>query len=494
MLKALLITMLITLIASVPSSATADRGLILGYTNNVFLPFLSNSTLEFQLGEELWARAIGAGAEVILRSPKGLEEVHELHAGELKLLKKFERESDIGRWSLELVNEGVMHLVVMNPEAEPLMIRYDMSGSNVLMRLEGSPNAVFIDEEGLDRLLLIAGEANKLNSSHVLGENITDDYWGEVVLEVLSENQIPYEGSLDDVSYHVEYDPLIMKAVTKLENGSFYVNIPGIHEVGVGGLLPLRVGGAVLRMWLNESHRIIKQVYIVDDRFAEFGGIMADRMVSIPLIHVLNKSIKVLGAFDDEIEIIELTIPIAQIMVLDTCGNPLTNASIVANNPIKMLNGTAYILLRDEEDLPAFLNYSITSPIVVYVNGFRADSFEMDLRSGGTYNITLMLNRLTVRVLPPGNELPKDLILTINGTSFKHENGSCSYLLPPNDYLIEAKARGFLGTAKINLSRDLTVELKLQKTMSLEDFLKISAAIELAFLALLAYLNYRSMK
>lgn len=494
MLKVLLPIALIALIIS-SHPGSMDYGiLMMGYTDTKFLPFLDNGLLKLQLGEKLWIRAVGGDVEFILRSPKGSEEAYKLSAGESKLLKKFSDEHDVGNWTLEIVNRGSMHLLVKNPENEPLTIRYRFGRSDLVAELDGSPNAVFVGVEGLERYLLVAGGNNKLNLSTLLERTLADHLTGELIVDILMEDYIIYSGFLEGSTYQVEIEPLTSRITGKIVNETFHVNIPSLHEVGTGGIIPLRPGKAVLRIWLNETNSFSKPAYILDKRFTQFVGTKADRIAPVTLSNVLNHPLRILKASDEYIKAVELTLPIALIRVQDLHGSPLTNISILADNPLSIVNDAAYVLLRKIESIPALPRNPVRTLIKVYVNGFEAKSLTMDLMDGMIYNVTLNLNRLTVEINPQDGELPKDLNLMINGTSFKHENGLCSYLLPPGEYLIEAKASGLGGSVRINLSGDSTVKLRLRKITSLEDALKISAALELVCVFFLACMNYKRHK
>jgi hypothetical protein len=149
------------------------------------------------------------------------------------------------------------------------------------------------------------------------------------------------------------------------------------------------------------------------------------------------------------------------------------------------------MLLRQNESIPAPPSPPLKAPIRVYVNGFEAGSPIVNLMSGKAYNLTISLRRLTVEIISQDGELPKDLELRINGTVFKHENGTCSYLLPPGEYVIEATAPGLRGSASVNLSEDSRVKIILKKVTRPEDVLRISAIMELACVFILASMSHR---
>ncbi len=496
MLRILLPIILIAL-ALLPScfGLTIDeKGLMVGYTSTNLLPFLENGSLEFQLGEELWARAVGGEVEVILRSPNGLESIHRIGAGEPTLLKVFGEESDAGIWTLEIINDGYMHITVKDPEKIPSYVRYRISEKHLVAEIDGSPDAVFIDVEGLGRYPLIAGEDNWLNLSILLGEDLGAKLGKEIIVDILSESSIIYEGSLKGSAYRLELEPLMARATARVEDTLLRIHLPAMHEPDTGGVIPLRPGKAVIRIWLNETYAVSRPAYILDRRFIDFVKMPVDRIIFIPLSEALNRSIKVVRANGGRAEVLELTPPLALLRIQDQHGNQVTNASIAASIPVSIIDNTAYMLLRRNENIPAPPSPPLKAPVRVYVNGFETSSITINLMSGKAYNLTISLRRLIVEIIPWDDELPKGLELRINGTIFNHENGTCSYLLPPGEYLIEATAPGLRGSVSVNLSEDSRVKIILRKVTRLEDALKISAIAELACVLMLAYINYRDRR
>ena len=492
MLRIMCLTILILLIFLLNLNFTHAETLMLGYSNQTFLPFLDNSSLDFQLGEELWVKAIGDNMRLILRSPSGIKEVYVINADKPILLKKFGNKSDKGIWYLESANNRSMKLIVRDPDALSPVIRYGLAGSNFLVQINGPPSVILINAEGLGRHLLIAGETNRLelNVSSFAKEYGGSGFPSMVMIDALSENSIVYRGLLEGSTYKVNIEPLGAKVAAEVHMGSLYFNLPSLHEVGAGGFIPIRPGEASLRIWLNETHSIIVPAYILDSRFNQFAGALVDRIARIPL-NDLNRSLEVLTFSEERVDVIKLTPPVALIRPLDPHGNLLTNVSIVAENPTIVINGTAYILLRRSESIPPSQSRHLNTLIKVYVNGFEADSLLMNLENSKAYNITLNLKRLTLEVEYPSNKLLEGLRLTINGTSFAHDDGKCSYLLPPGEYVIIAKAGEYEGSAKMNLLNDSTIKLKLRRIMQLEDVLKITAAAELLSILVLLYVNYR---
>jgi hypothetical protein len=152
------------------------------------------------------------------------------------------------------------------------------------------------------------------------------------------------------------------------------------------------------------------------------------------------------------------------------------------------------MLLRQDESIPAPPIFPLKIPVRVYVNGFEASSPIVSLVRGGAYDLTISLRRLTIEIVSQDGELPKNLELRINGTTFKHENGTCSYLLPPGRYTIEATAPGLRGSTIVGLSEDSKVKIVLEKVIRLEDVLKISAIAELICVPVLALMNYKDAR
>jgi len=485
------------------SSLIGEDGLMIGYSNLKLLPFLDGGVLEFQLGESLWVRSMSE-AELILRSPNGLNELYRLREGELKLIKTFKERSEIGNWTLKTRDNRSMRLIVKDPTSAPPTIRYDLHGLNLVAELKGSPNAVFIGLEGLRRYLLVAGRINRLNlnASEMEMANIlfltTIDgdlivsFYKELVADLILEDKLIYKGILGGADYRVEIEPLVARTVSRMDEESFKVEIPKLHEIGAGGVIPLRVGEAVLRLWINETKSITQPIYVLGETFENFSGMIVDRRISIHLSNAMNRSLRILGMIGEEVRVIELKPPLALLRIRDLDERPLTNITIVAEGkPAKVINDTAYILLRTGEEIPPSSRDPIETSVKVYVNGFEAYSSRMYLGDGEAQDLPLRLHRITIEIQAPSEEILEDLILKVDGKIFEHEDGKCSYLLPPGDYLIEVKAPGYEGSMKISLPEDSRVGIKLRRVMTLDDLLKISAAIELACIVALLYMNLK---
>lgn len=492
MLKALLLILVALTISSQLGTMNYD-GLMVGYSDFKYLPFLSNGSLEFQPGEGLWVKTVGRDTTLILRSPDGLHEVHMLRPGESKLLKTFSGESDVGDWVLEIADGESMILIVRDPDDEPLTISYSISGSNLVARLRGSPSAIFMDTNKGERFILIAGWSNRLNADLLFGGDFEGDLPAEIIIDVLLKEDLIYEGYLEGIPYRGRFEPIVARVKAQMINGSYHVHLPEIHEVGANGIMPLRLGEAILRLWLNESYSLMRPVYILDRRFRELAGTNADRVVTIPLSNILNQSLRILRADDRGLEFIDLNPPVALVRILGSRATPLTNISMMASSPVAVINGTAYILLSESEDVPAYPRSSVRTSIKIYVNGFLAESRDVNLLRGGIYNLSLNLKRLTLEIIPPDKEVLKKVHLMINGTSFKHENGTASYLLPLGTYLIRAAAPGFEASVRLTLSEDSSIKLKLERVLRVGDVLKALAVIEAACVILLAYANYKGI-
>ncbi|MEM4498234.1 MAG: hypothetical protein QW692_05360, partial [Nitrososphaerota archaeon] len=380
---------------------------MVGYSDFKYLPFLSNGSLEFQPGEGLWVKTVGRDTTLILRSPDGLHEVHMLRPGESKLLKTFSGESDVGDWVLEIADGESMILIVRDPDDEPLTISYSISGSNLVARLRGSPSAIFMDTNKGERFILIAGWSNRLNADLLFGGDFEGDLPAEIIIDVLLKEDLIYEGYLEGIPYRGRFEPIVARVKAQMINGSYHVHLPEIHEVGANGIMPLRLGEAILRLWLNESCSLMRPVYILDRRFREFAGTNADRVVTIPLSNILNQSLRILRADDRGLEFIDLNPPVALVRILGSRATPLTNISMMASSPAAVINGTAYILLSESEDVPAYPRSSVRTSIKIYVNGFLAESHDVNLLRGGIYNLSLNLKRLTLEIIPPDKEVLK---------------------------------------------------------------------------------------
>jgi len=448
--------------------AIGDR-LMVGYSSFSFLPFLDGGLLEFQVGESLWAVSLGGSSQATLISPRG-DELVEVIGASPKLLKTFDDRSQTGRWILK-TKLGELHILLRDPDHEMPLIRYEFSGKKLVVRLFNGSRAVFLRPSSSKRILVIAG----VNNSIRVNKSIPN---GEYAGDILAPKRFVYRGVAEGVPYRFESESLIGRILVKVRDGMASLTLPKLHSVGAGGLLPLRVGEALLRLRLGRGNSLTEPIYVLDEKFKDFMGEAVSRSEEIPLTKISNTSLNVLLFSNGDVKVVELRPPISILRFYDPDHGSLSNLTIrVENLPSKTLGDTSYILLREVEPIQT-TSHPILGTIDVFVNGFKAKVFGLSLEEG-KMEIPLRLHKLSVMLVDQSGEVLRSGRLRVNGRWMRIENGSCSYLLPAGVYRLEAVSGKLSGSATINLSSDTLVKLRLHRIYDIDDMLTLTAIIEL---------------
>ncbi|RLG07600.1 MAG: hypothetical protein DRN68_05155 [Thaumarchaeota archaeon] len=461
--------------------------LMIGYSGFNFLPFADGGLLEFQVGEDLWAVSLEENSQVILISPKGDEYVKIIGTSP-KLLKTFNDRSQTGRWILK-TRLGELHILLRDPDHETPLIRYEFSGKKLVARLFNGSRAVFLKPSSSKMILMIAG----INNNIRLNRSIPD---GEYAGDILLPRRFIYRGMIEGVPYRFESESLVGRVLVKVRDGMASLTLPKLHSVGAGGLLPLRIGEALLRLRLSQKNNLTELIYVLDEKFEDFMGEDVSRSEEIPLTSISNVSLSVLLSSNDNVGVVKLKPPLSILKFYDPDHGSLDNLTIrVENLSSRTLGDTSYILLRKVEFIPV-PSHSILGIIDVFVNGFKVKVLTLSLRAGKVVKIPLRLHKLSITLVDPSGNLLRSGMLKINGKSVRVENGSCSYLLPAGVYRLEAKSGKFGGSTTINLSSDTSIKLRLHRIYDIDDLLTLITAAELITLSILAliYVILRSRR
>ncbi|HDD56469.1 MAG TPA: hypothetical protein ENG18_00420, partial [Nitrososphaeria archaeon] len=317
---------------------------MIGYSSFNLIPFVDNGVLELQVGESLWAISLEGDSHVTLISPTG-DESTIIVRGEPGLLKMFEEDSPKGTWILR-TSKGELQILLRDPNDESPWIEYGFSGENLVIKIFNGSNAVFLNPSSSKRILMIAGIRNNIR----LNRSIPD---GEYAADIIYPKKFIYQGSLDGASYRFESESIVGRILVEIKNGNASLTLPALHSVGAGGLLPLRIGEAFIRLRLNETRNIYSPIYILDGRFRDFMGKYVSRSMIISLRDLLNRSVNVLLMTKKGVKVIELKPPISILRFYDPKHGALSNLTIHVENMLSTtLDDTSYILLNRMEPLP----------------------------------------------------------------------------------------------------------------------------------------------
>ena len=479
-MKAIILSLLIlsSIIHPTLSSPSQPNVLLIGYNGFYLLPFLDDASLDFEPSESLWILATSEETYLKLISPRGELTTKVIRPGKPTLIKQFTQSDPEGEWILESPSHGRIRIILRKPDAEA-WIRYRFLGSNLISSVEGGGEYVFPNDEG--RILLVSGI---FQSIPVRGE----------AFELLYPKKLSLWGNVKLSNYTLNIEPLAARIVgQRIDDEYVVIRVPRIHEVGPGGVLPVRMGEAILR----DSDGNEVNVYILDERFRNFTGLRVSRIFRTPIPKSVNAQIPIIMPDPESSEKIiqSVIVPPVSALRLTYRGNPVSNITVESEgSPSKAVNSTAYFILRERERVEEAIDRGQvvgSTVITVKVNGFQAMSRLIGLKSGEIQELELSLRRIDILVQAPSGLQPT---LRINGRVMKLESNKASYLLPPGNYLLEVSADGYYASAEVSLQEDVKVVLGLARRLNIDDYLKVAAAIQLLVLILLSIHHYRMRK
>jgi len=483
--------LLVILLGLMSPLQVSGKPLMVGYTGFYMLPLLDGGTLEFEVGEPLWVMAPNPPTKVYLESPEGVILTYSLNSSRPQLLRIFSEE-DAGGWTLISENGDRLHLEVRDPERMGVKALYSLSPTSLTISLTGSSRAAILSQSS-ERILLIAGVEQTVR----LG-NLTD---GELVIDLFYPESFLYEGVAEGSNYTLHAEALVGRLVGKVRQGLLTLELPRLHEVGAGGVLPLREGSASLRVTSNETVGKFP-VYVLNKAFEDFAGKPVDRKAVIHLEEALDSSLSVLlpnPENPEETQTLILRPPLAAARFYDPLHGVYVGNLTIETTRLQAVavNETAYFLLRDVDELypkhskkPRIGDDDIT----VYVNGFRAASMKIALRQGEVTSSKLDLKLLRIKVLSPDNRPAENVKLRINGRIFGLKSGCGGFLLPSGDYRVKAFSGGLRAESHVKLENDAELTLRLSRPLRLEEILRFTAAAQLLGLLILILLNLQAAR
>ncbi len=462
----------------IPASSNPPNILLVGYSGFYLLPFLDGAALDFEPSESLWILATASETYIKLTSPKGEVISRVVKPGKPVVVKEFAETDPEGEWVLESPLHGRMRIILHKPGGEA-WISYRFLGRNMISSIEGDGEQVFPSDEG--RILIISGISQSIP---VKGE----------AFELLYPKKLTLWGNIMLSNYTLNVEPLAARIIgERVDADHVVINVPRIHEVGPGGVLPVRIGEAILRD--SEGNEI--NVYILDERFKNFTGLKVSRILRILIPESIASYIPIImpdPKSPEKIVSFQINPPVSAIR-LTYNGNPISNITVDSEDiQSKVINSTVYFILKERERIGEAIrrgNIVGSAVITVKINGFQAMSRIIGLRSGEVQELELTLRKMDIVVIAPDDLQPS---LRINGRPMSLESNKASYLLPPGEYLLEAFADGYYSSVEVSLQDDVKVVLELFRRPGLNDYLRFAAAVQFSVLILLSVLHYRMRK
>jgi len=503
----LIITILLPYVASMDSQEDM-ASIIVGYSKSYMFPLLDGGRLYFEKGEELWAMTLDKPAVLTLTSPTGIATQYYLEPFKQTLIKLFTEDDEEGQWILSSESYSLtIELSSKKKLEDGTRLNYRISREKLTIETANKDQDVFIIDVEDGGFLTPAGIEVDINLPNLRGEN--EQIYASVVMDLVYPGEFSYSGKLFDRPYSITMEPLAARIIGKLRRDTLTLVIPGLHEVGAGGVIPVREGEALLKIryvsaeqdkfslkTLNYTSRLEQvKVYIVDGIFNEWAGRSVAKSFSIDIEDALNKTIRVIARSGGGVTISYALIPLASIIFYEPRLNKIIEniSMIVEGHQATIVNGRGYILLSDSESaLPILVREDSTElQLHAFINNFKIYDGKVKVSRGETYFIPIELRSLKVNIFFPNGTPVYGGVLRVNGSRMDIINGSASYLLPVGRYLIEFNSNEWFGRATIDLLEDTTLRINLTRYPRILDALKTIAGLESITLTFLSFLVIR---
>jgi hypothetical protein len=503
----LIITILLPYVASMDSQEDM-ASIIVGYSKSYMFPLLDGGRLYFEKGEELWAMTLDKPAVLTLTSPTGIATQYYLEPFKQTLIKLFTEDDEEGQWILSSESYSLtIELSSKKKLEDGTRLNYRISREKLTIETANKDQDVFIIDVEDGGFLTPARIEVDINLPNLRGEN--EQIYASVVMDLVYPGEFSYSGKLFDRPYSITMEPLAARIIGKLRRDTLTLVIPGLHEVGAGGVIPVREGEALLKIryvsaeqdkfslkTLNYTSRLEQvKVYIVDGIFNEWAGRSVAKSFSIDIEDALNKTIRVIARSGGGVTISYALIPLASIIFYEPRLNKIIEniSMIVEGHQATIVNGRGYILLSDSESaLPILVSEDSTElQLHAFINNFKIYDGKVKVSRGETYFIPIELRSLKVNIFFPNGTPVYGGVLRVNGSRMDIINGSASYLLPVGRYLIEFNSNEWFGRATIDLLEDTTLRINLTRYPRILDALKTIAGLESITLTFLSFLVIR---
>lgn len=491
----LLIMILPSCMLSASSQVGDEASIMVGYSKSYMFPFLHKGVLYFEEGEELWAMSMDTPALLTLISPRGEEAKIYLEPHRQTLVKKFGEKDEEGRWILKTDTRNLtMQFSRRETIEDNTLLNYMIDSNKISIEVADRRQEVFIiDGEG-DGFLVPAGIEVSIKLPEL--ETTYEQNYSDVVMDLVYPEEFSYHGELASRPYSITMESVAARIVGKLKGNTLTLIVPDLHNVGAGGIIPVREGEAILKIryisteFINSTSRTenlslgVEQtkIYVVNDVYNEWAGQKVAKTLSIDLEKALNKTLKVIAPSGRGVRVYYALIPLTSIVFYDPRLERIVgNLSLtVEGRRATVKNDRAYILLADRESpLTIPVRGSNTTLMVhVFVNGFKTYSGRIQVNRGETYSIPLNLYNLKISVFFPNGSIVQRGILKMNGSRMDFVNSSASYLLPAGSYLVEFHAVEWFGKTTIHLYEDTSLRIILTRHPTILEVLKIVAGLE----------------
>jgi hypothetical protein len=439
-----------------------------GYGGEIMLPLLNGANFSFYVGEELWIMAIG-DTTVWLSNPDGYTSCVATASKEPQMFKRFTESDSAGNWLLEHNSpEGPVSATIDLQKYVtfgPAKLGFNLEEDKVSASIERDSQSLvaFLSEDGLPGI----------SPGEIVGIEFGTNYSGSANIRILSEGLGVVEGKSDNVSQRVEVSALVAYFTVGVLEGHVEFRLPNIHEVGPGGLFPLRYGSITVEATPEGSTAVstASRFYVFPAR-PSAGAKLSSRL-DLAVKDALHKSLEMAMLYQTDnttatASSIFLSLPVANIHVVDERHDIyLTKGNFslkVDSSQVWYDNDSAYVLYsqrafvtKEDADLTGSLTYELK------IRGFTSTELgprTISLKPGESVFIATKVYELKLVVEDLyGNPVKADL--SINGTAHVSLMGETKLSLPVGHYSLEVNSDLGIETRTVDIENDVEITFRL---------------------------------
>lgn len=482
-----------------------------GYGGDIMLPFLHGATLRFYAGEELWIMAT-ENVQIRLTSPHGSISYMATATMEPQILKRFGDEDLTGSWLLEQLNpEGVL---AMKIELEkyvtngPIELVFNLEEGNLSATIERKfqSSAAFLSQDGLPAIA--PGELVRIK----LGTR----YLGQINVKVLSMEPEFVEGYSGTSQLRVEVTPLLADYTVGVEGSHVEFWLPNVHEVGPGGLFPLRYGPIAIEVTPKGvvPGSMVRSKFYVFPVKPSVDARLSNRL-ELEVKEALHTSLEVALSFSDLIvaygtqyrfafansTIVHVSPPVAHVHVFDEMhAKYLIKEEFslrVGDSQVWYNNNSAYVLyLKRVSITKEYENLTLPFTYELKIGGFTAGeaiSEPLTLSPGEFVIIVTRVYELKIRAVDTEGK-PVKSHLSVNGTVSVALMGEANLKMPRGHYALEVSSSRGNETRTILLENDMEITFTLGQHGLILTLLMVLGAAEALAIAIFATLLIKTTR
>ena len=471
--------------SSIATAPTFSMSFV-GYGENTGTPVLHNATLLFYEGEELWVMSM-ENVQLRLTSPDGFVYTA-VATAEPQILRKFTDADANGNWLLEQLSpEGVLSMTIelekyVGNETAELMFNFEGDEFSTKIERKSQSLAAFLSSNGS---LAITPEG-------LVSANLGTEYSGPVNVKIFSMEHQVVEGYSGNAQLKVEVTPLVANFSVLANNGLVEFLLPKIHEVGPGGMFPLRYGPIAVYVELSQAWGYVppskSEFYVFP--FNPGLDVMLSSEVVLPIKAATLTNFSVVLANS---KVVRFWSPVANVRVVDTRHDRYFTSEEfsmeIGDAQIWYDLNSAYVLYKNRTSLVAPENLTAIFEYELRIGGFVAENATprtLTMKPQEELLIFTEACALKVRAVDLAGQ-PVWATLSINDTISVLIVGEASVMLPRGLYLLQARSGKESETDSILLEDDMDVTFTMGLHALIINILVAMGVVEALVIAFLAF-------